>query len=30
VVVMGLLLFVRLPWLESSFMPTLPQTSIPQ
>jgi 4-hydroxybenzoate polyprenyltransferase len=27
VIVMGLLLFIRLPWLESSFMPTLPLVS---
>jgi 4-hydroxybenzoate polyprenyltransferase len=27
VVVMALLLFIRLPWLESSFMPTLPLVS---
>jgi 4-hydroxybenzoate polyprenyltransferase len=26
VVVMGLLLFIRMPWLEASFMPTMPVT----
>lgn len=29
VLVMGLLLFIRMPWLEQFFLPTLPQVQSP-